>query len=178
MNTLLRPSKALVTGLFALLISACGSDDGMAENCSQSAIGLTIGGRPQQLTLVSSNMIRITNIAGSYKLLSVEAIADSVKVIANITTGHYRTYSELQSDSIPVGVYTYSRTGTDSSGRILVGISAGSYYQFAITDTASINITTVDPVNRTITGSYYVRTSSPAFTASGYFSKVCFQSLR
>jgi hypothetical protein len=178
MNTPLRHLAALITGLFTLLLSSCTSDDGMAENCSQSAIGLTIAGQPQQLSLVSSNMIRITNIAGSYKMLNVEAIADSVKVIANIITRHYPNYTELQSDSIPVGVYTYSRTGADSSGRILVGVSNGSAYKFAITDTASVNITTMDPVNRTITGSYYVRTSSPAFTATGYFNKVCFQSLR
>lgn len=178
MNTLLRPLPALIAGIFLFYFTSCASDDSVAENCAESQWSATVGNRSQQLSLISSTMIRITKAEGSYKLLSLEARTDSFKVIANITTGRYLNYTDLQNDSIPVGIYTYSSRTKDTSGRILIGMGSGDAYHFAVTDSAMINITSVDPVKRTITGSYYVSVASPKMTASGFFRKLCFQSLK
>ncbi|UYQ92956.1 hypothetical protein MKQ68_23015 [Chitinophaga horti] len=178
MNTLLRPLPAILAGIFTCFIYSCAADDSMGSNCTETELGLTIANQPRQLKLVSSTMIRITNVEGSYKLLSLEGVTDSIKVIANIKSGRYITYGDLQNDSIPVGKYTYSSRGTDTTGRILVGLGRSDAYHFAITDSAMIEITSVDPVNRTVTGKYYVETRSPQLTASGYFRKLCFQSLK
>lgn len=179
MNIPLRAFPALIAGLSLLFLTACSSDSSLSEDCAETSVTMTVAGKPHSLGLVSSNMIRVTNASGSYKLLNLEAITDSLKFIVNINSGRYANYNDLQTDSIPTGVYTYSsRTGKDTAVRMLIGIRNATGYKYAITDTAMLNITAIDLQHHTISGNYFVETTSPQVTATGTFHKLCFQSIK
>lgn len=179
MNIPLRSFAVLIAALFLSFLISCSSGDSLSEDCAETAITMTVAGQPRSLGLVSSNMIRITNPTGSYKLLNLEAIADSLKFIVNITSGRYTNYNDLQTDSIPTGIYTYSnRTGKDTTVRMLIGVRDATGYKYALTDTAMLNITAIDLQHHTISGNYFVETTSPQVSATGTFHKLCFQSIK
>jgi hypothetical protein len=109
----------------------------------------------------------------------VEAYIDTVKVLINVADVSAFSNDELAKDSIGIKTYYYSRTtGSDTTGRVLIGVRQGQQYRYHITDTASVSITAVNIEKRTVSGNYYLRTIAPVITATGTFSDVCFLSIK
>jgi hypothetical protein len=104
----------------------------------------------------------------------MEASVDTMRVIMNIADGPYPA-EKLANDSLQLKTYSYSRrAGSDTSGRVLIGIKNG----FLVTDSASVTITEIDFAGRTVTGTYYIQTTNPVLKANGGFTKVCFVSIK
>lgn len=159
----------------ALLLSAC-KEYNPAElvNCEKAAMDVRMDGRVTSLKILSSTLLRTESQSISFKLLSMEAYVDTMRVVMNIADGPYSS-DKLMSDSLQLKTYTYSRrAGSDTSGRVLLGIRN----QFYVTDSASVTISEIDLAGRTITGSYYIKTTNPALQANGGFTKVCFVSIK
>lgn len=171
----------------SLAVICCGifmpscTDYNAAEliNCEKAAIDLRVDNRIIPMKILSSTLLRTSHATGSFKVLSLEAIVDTVKVVMNIKDGVYSSDIQLLSDSLKVKTYSYSRkTGQDTSGLVLVGAKIGQNYKFFTTDTAAFTITEIDPANRNITGNYYIQTTNPVLKISGAFTKVCFLSIK
>lgn len=166
-------------GIF--LMPAC-TDYNAAEllNCEKAAIDLRVDNRIIPMKILSSTLLRTSNATGSFKVLSLEASVDTMKVVMNIKDGAYSSSSvQLLSDSLKVKTYSYSRkNGQDTSGLVLVGAKIGQDYKFFTTDSAAFTITEIDPANRNITGNYYIQTTNPVLKVSGVFTKVCFLSIK
>lgn len=179
-------TKHLVNSLAVIccgffFMPAC-TDYNAAElvNCEKAAIDLRIDSRIIPMKILSSTLLRTTNATGSFKVLSLEAFVDTIKVVMNIKDGVYNSSSvQLLSDSLKVKTYSYSRkTGQDTSGLVLAGIKVGQDYKFFTTDSAAFTITEIDPANKNITGIYYLQTTNPVLKISGAFTKVCFLSIK
>jgi hypothetical protein len=174
-------TKHLVNSLAVIccaffFMPAC-TDYNAAEllNCEKAAIDLRVDNRVVPMKILSSTLLR----TGSFKVLSLEAFVDTVKVVMNIKDGVYNNDIQLLSDSLAIKTYSYSRkTGQDTSGLVLVGVKAGQDYTFFKTDSAAFTITEIDPANRNLTGNYYIQTSNPVLKISGAFTKVCFLSIK
>lgn len=179
MTKLLMNSLAVICcGLF--FMPAC-KDYNAAEllNCEKAAIDLRIDNKLMPMKILSSTLLRTTSAAGSFKVLSLEAFVDSMKVVMNIKDGIYNNATQLLSDSLHVKTYSYSRKpGQDTTGLVIVGTKTGQDYKFYATDSAAFTITEIDPDNKNITGYYYIQTTSPVYKISGAFTKVCFHSIK
>ncbi len=148
-------------------------------NCEKAAIDLRIDSRMIPMKILSSTLLRTTNTSGSFKVLSLEAYVDTMKVVMNIKDGVYNNSIQLLSDSLKIKTYSYSRkTGQDTTGLVLAGIKVGQDYKFYTTDSAAFTITEIDPANKNITGFYYLQTTNPVLKISGAFTKVCFLSIK
>lgn len=148
-------------------------------NCEKAAIDLRIDNRIISMKILSSTLLRTTTATGGFKVLSLEASVDTMKVVMNIKDGIYNNSVQLLSDSLNVKTYSYSRkTGQDTTGLVLAGVKAGQDYKFYTTDSAAFTITEIDPANRNITGVYYLQTTNPVLKISGAFTKVCFLSIK
>ena len=148
-------------------------------NCEKAAIDLRIDSRMIPMKILSSTLLRTTNTSGSFKVLSLEAYVDTMKVVMNIKDGVYNNSIQLLSDSLKIKTYSYSRkTGQDTTGLVLAGIKVGQDYKFYTTDSAAFTITEIDPANKNITGVYYLQTTNPVLKISGAFTKVCFLSIK
>lgn len=148
-------------------------------NCEKAAIDLRIDSRMIPMKILSSTLLRTTNTSGSFKVLSLEAYVDTMKVVMNIKDGVYNNSVQLLSDSLTVKTYSYSRkAGQDTTGLVLAGIKVGQDYKFYSTDSAAFTITEIDPANKNITGVYYLQTRNPVLKISGAFTKVCFLSIK
>lgn len=175
---LLNSLAVLCCGLF--LMPAC-KDYNAAEllNCEKAAIDLRVDNRVVNMKILSSTLLRTTSPTGSFKVLSLEAIVDSMKVVMNIKDGIYTNSLQLLSDSLHVKTYSYSRkAGQDTTGLVLLAAKTGQDYKFYATDSAAFTITEIDPNNKNITGTYYIQTTSPAYKITGAFTKVCFHSIK
>ncbi|WP_343304923.1 hypothetical protein AAHN97_25560 [Chitinophaga niabensis] len=178
-------TKHLVNSLAVIccgffFMPAC-TDYNAAEliNCEKAAIDLRVDNRIISMKILSSTLLRTTNATGSFKVLSLEASVDTMKVVMNIKDGVYNNSVQLLSDSLKVKTYSYSRkTGQDTTGLVLAGIKVGQDYKFYTTDSAAFTITEIDPVNKNITGVYYLQTTNPVLKISGAFTKVCFLSIK
>lgn len=178
-------TKHLVNSLAVIccgffLMPAC-TDYNAAEliNCEKAAIDLRVDNRIISMKILSSTLLRTTNATGSFKVLSLEASVDTMKVVMNIKDGVYNNSVQLLSDSLKVKTYSYSRkTGQDTTGLVLAGIKVGQDYKFYTTDSAAFTITEIDPANKNITGVYYLQTTNPVLKISGAFTKVCFLSIK
>ncbi|MRG46371.1 hypothetical protein GFS24_14710 [Chitinophaga sp. SYP-B3965] len=144
-------------------------------NCEKAAIDLRVDNQIVPMKILSSTLLR----TGSFKVLSLEAFVDTMKVVMNIKDGAYNNEIQLLSDSLKVKTYSYSRkTGQDTTGLVLVGVKIGQDYKFLKTDSAAFTITEIDPDNKNLTGNYYIQTTSPVLKISGAFTKVCFLSIK
>lgn len=162
-----------------LLFATCTRDDSYFQNCEDSMAEMRVNNRVIPLQILSSTLLRTNNGSGNFKLLSVEAFIDTVKVVLNIADGYYTSNDQLQIDSLRTRTYTYTQqSNKDTSGLVLVGVRQGQSYAFHTTDSASVTITGVDTQKRTVSGYFYFRTTSPVATATGNFSNVCFLSIR
>lgn len=166
-------------GCAVLFFTTCSkSDDPSLQNCENAIADIHYSGNLYPLKILSSTLLRPSGNTGRFKLLSVEAYIDTVKVVLNVADVGYFTNDQLRQDSIGTRTYTYSRAaGSDTTGRVLIGVRRGQQYSFHTTDTASIHITAVNPEKRTVTGNYFFRTTAPVITATGTFSEVCFLSI-
>lgn len=164
------------TGCAALLFTACSDyDPNELLNCEQAAFYLSGNGETRSLKLLSANLLR----SQETKLLAVEAYyKDSVRVLLNLADAGY-TGAGLKNDSLHPGTFIFSaRQANASPGKVILGFKAGKEYQFLTTDSASVTITEIDVLNRTVSGSYFVQTLNPAREMQGVFSKVCFRSIQ
>lgn len=174
-------TKNLVNSLAVIccaffFLPAC-QDYNAAElvNCEKAAIDLRVDSRIIPMKILSSTLLR----TGNFKVLSLEAYVDTMKVVMNIKDGIYNNSIQLLSDSLRVKTYSYSRkAGQDTTGLVLAGIKVGQDYKFFNTDSAAFTITEIDPANRNITGNYYIQTTNPVLKISGAFTKVCFLSIK
>ncbi len=170
---LLNTFAAVCCGL--LLFSACKEyNPSELVNCEKAALDVRVNDRATTMKILSSNLLRTESQAQHFKLLSIEAYADTVRVVMNIADGPYPS-AKLYSDSLQLKTYSYSRkNGSDTSGKVLLGIRG----QFLVTDSAAVTISEIDVVSRTISGTYYVQTANPQVKANGAFTKVCFHSIK
>ncbi|AWO01635.1 hypothetical protein DLD77_07970 [Chitinophaga alhagiae] len=143
-------------------------------NCEKAAMNVHMNGQSTSLKIKSSTLLRTESLSRSFKLLSLEAYIDTMKVVMNIADGPYPT-AGLANDSLQLKTYSYSRkAGADTSGRVVLGIKD----RFYVTDSAAVTITEVDVAARTITGTYYIQTVNPVREANGAFTKVCYLSIK
>lgn len=159
-----------------LLLSAACQKYNPAElvNCEKAAMDVRMNGQSTSLKIKSSTLLRTESLSQSFKLLSLEAYIDTMKVVMNIADGPYAD-ARLGNDSLQLKTYSYSRkAGADTTGRVILGIKD----KFYVTDSASVTITEVDVAARTITGTYYIQTASPVLKANGAFTKVCYLSIK
>lgn len=167
-------------GCAFLFFTTCSKyDDPSLQNCENAMANIRVNNTQYALKILSSTLLRPSGNTGKFKLLSVEAYIDTVKVVINVADIDYFTNDQLRKDSIGTRTYTYSqKAGSDTTGRVLIGVRRGQQYIFRTTDTAAVTITAVDPERRTISGNYYLRTKAPEVIATGTFSEVCFLSIR
>lgn len=167
-------------GCVILFFTTCSkSDDPSLRNCENSIADMRINNQLYPLKILSSTLLRPAGNNGKFKLLSVEAYIDTVKVLINVADISAFSNDELRKDSIGIKTYYYSRSaGSDTTGRVLIGIRRGQQYSYYTTDTASVSITAVNIEKRTVSGNYYLRTAAPVVTATGTFSEVCFLSIK
>lgn len=167
-------------GCVILFFTTCSkSDDPSLQNCEKAVADIHVNNQSFPLKILSSTLLRPSGNNGKFKLLSVEAYIDTVKVLINVADVSAFSNDELAKDSIGIKTYYYSRTtGSDTTGRVLIGVRQGQQYRYHTTDTASVSITAVNIEKRTVSGNYYLRTIAPVITATGTFSDVCFLSIK
>lgn len=167
-------------GCVILFFATCSkSDDPSLQNCENSIANIHVNNQFYPLKILSSTLLRPAGNMGRFKLLSVEAYIDTVKIVINVADVSAFSNDQLRMDSIGIRLYTYSRkAGSDTTGRVLIGVRRGQEYRYHTTDSASVNITAVDIERRTVSGNYYFRTVEPVVTATGNFSEVCFLSIQ
>lgn len=130
------------------------------------------------LNVNNNTLFRTLTDTGNYKLLALEALVDSVKIIFNLMDGPHNG-DALWSDSLPLKTYRYSKhTGLAAQGLILAGIRAGNGIQYYDTDTSSVTLTKWDVNAKTISGVYYFEANNRTVKGHGTFNNVCFISLK
>ncbi|MEC5147654.1 hypothetical protein [Chitinophaga sp. 212800010-3] len=162
------------------LLAACKSNsvDTPAISCPNMKMAVTVGTRSDSLNFTRGLLIRQRTDSGILKLLSVETISDSFKVILNISDGIYDETS-MKDDSLHLKTYTYSRLGRPQGGLVVVGMRKipGTPFDFLTTDSSSITLERVNVTTKTITGTFYFTDKSRAISGSGRFETACFLSL-
>lgn len=158
-----------------LLFSAC-KEYNPAElvNCEKAALDVRMNGQYANMKILSATLLRTESQLQKYKLLSLEAYTDTMRVVMNVTDGPYSS-ARLASDSLQLKTYIYNRMpGRETAGKVVLAVKN----QFLTTDSAAVTITEADVVSRTVTGTYYIRTTAPERIVSGAFTKVCFNSIQ
>lgn len=167
--------KLAAIGCIIILLSAC-KEYNPAElvNCEKAAFDVRMNGQYANLKILSATLLRTADQAQQYKLLSMEAYTDSMRVVMNVTDGPYSS-ARLNADSLQLKTYTYSRRpGAETSGKVLLSVRNLAQ----VTDSAAVTFTEVDIASRTVTGTYYIQTVNPERKINGAFTKVCFNSIQ
>ena len=130
------------------------------------------------LNVNNNTLFRTTTDTGNYKLLAMEALVDSIKLIFNVMDGPYHS-NALWDDSLPIKTYHYSKDyGHISGGLVLAGSRVGTGVKYYETDTSWVTLSKWDVKSQTMSGSYYFEANNHAIKGAGTFTNVCFISLK
>ncbi|HEY9259894.1 hypothetical protein [Chitinophaga sp.] len=163
---------------FFLFFTACQNDgDGPSLSCPEMKMSAIIGGRERAMTLTNSIIFRSKTDSGGHKLLNMESISDTFKVVFNLTDGMYNE-NALKNDSIHLDTFRFSRLGPQN-GLVAVGFmnNSGSF-DLLTTDTSNIIIRKINTQTQTISGSFFFIADNQTVTGGGSFENACYVSLQ
>ncbi|ASZ10487.1 hypothetical protein CK934_05605 [Chitinophaga sp. MD30] len=161
-----------------LAVTSCKrSGDSAPYNCTSAAMQLQIAGKTVTMRVVNNTLFRSRTDTGKFKLMSLEALSDSVRLVLNIKDGPYEE-SSLGSDAMQLKTYSFAKGTSNTGGFMVLGVKSGSGYRFADTDTSAITITKISPEDHIISGTYYFEADNRTTIGKGTFTNVCFSSLK
>ncbi len=158
-----------------LLFNACQENADMAIPCQGAK--MTIKGSDTTVhyfQIMNCNILRQHNDSGGYKIMSLDALNDSIHIYFNLKTDLYPA-KELESDDLPYQTYSYPSSSI-AKGQVVIQFINGKWLESTPTDTSSITIKSIDFSKHKISGYYYYALSNRTVEGSGLFSSVCFLS--
>lgn len=170
----------LVTASCLLMLAANSckrSGDTPPYNCTSAAMQLQVNGKNTNLRVINNTLFRSRTDTGKFKLMSLEALSDSVRLVLNIKDGPYEDAS-LGSDALLLKTYSFSKGTSNNGGFMVFGVKSGSGYRFADTDTSAITINKISLEEHIISGTYYFEADNRTTVGRGTFTNVCFSSLK
>lgn len=172
-----RKLSSIAVILLCILLIACkGNEDIPSYNCEGALLKVTIGNVTSALAVNNNTLFRTEEDDGGYKLLTMGAISDSLKIVLNLKSGPY-TINGLVNDSIVMDTFLYSTAGK-KDGLVALGIRHNmDGFTFPTTDTSAIILTHVNYSQQTISGNYYFEADNHTITGQGTFRNVCYLSL-
>ncbi|RAI97479.1 hypothetical protein LX64_05150 [Chitinophaga skermanii] len=174
--------KHLLQGIamLSILCTACGKLLPEEVNCGNPFIKIKpADGTTFHLPISYNAITRATDITGRFKLLHLEAVNDSVKVIVAIKEYVYDN-TNLYGDNFHMnGMQVEFRSTVNIAPNfIFLALKENDRYVFKRVDTAMLAITQLDTARKTISGNFYLATRNPTYALAGTFTKVCFLSFK
>jgi hypothetical protein len=164
---------------FFLFFAACQNDvDGPSLSCPAMKMTATIAGHQSAMTLTNSIIFRSATDSGGLKMLNMETVSDSFKVVFNLTDGMYDE-NALKNDSIHLDTFRFSRLGPQKKGLVAAGfLNNGGTFNLLTTDTSHIIISKINTRTQTISGSFFFMADNRTITGGGSFENACYVSLQ
>jgi hypothetical protein len=164
---------------FFLFLAACQNDvDGPSLSCPQMKMTATIAGRSSLMSLTNGVLFRTETDSGGIKMLNLETVSDTFKVVLNLTDGGYDS-NALKNDSIHLDTFPFSRLGPQKKGKVVAAfLGNGGNYNFLVTDTSHIIIRKINTKTQTISGSFFFMAENRTITGGGSFENACYVSLQ
>ncbi|MGO4294654.1 hypothetical protein [Chitinophaga sp. RAB17] len=164
---------------FFLLFPACQNDtDGPSFSCPEMKMTATIAGRSSAMTLTNSIIFRSITDSGSHKLLNMETISDTFKIVFNLTDGMFDE-NAIKNDSLHLDTFRFSRLGPQKKGLVAAAfLNNNGNFDFLTTDTSNIIIRKINTRAQTISGSFFFMANDRTITGGGSFENACYVSLQ
>lgn len=166
-----------LSGLCCLLLLSCQQDvEAPPLQCESAQLYMRAGETLAPLFLSSNNLFRQDTDTGGYKLLSLEAYSDSIKMVINVIDGPYHDHQMLN-DSLAFKTYHYSAASRLKGGLVMVGVREGKGYRYLQTDSSSVTIIRMNIKKQLVSGSFYVEAEGRSYKGEGRFTNACYVSL-
>ncbi|RBL93618.1 hypothetical protein DF182_14015 [Chitinophaga flava] len=128
------------------------------------------------MNLSTSTIFRQQLDGGGTKMLSMEAVSDSFKLVLNLMDGPYPD-ATIGNDSLKLKTYVYSKTARLQSGLVVAAISNMGVYNYLNTDTSSITLDFINTKLKKVSGHFYFEADGHKVTGSGEFRNACYVTL-
>lgn len=173
----LRKTAIPVFMAFVLCLAACQQDiETPVLSCPEITITGTVQNTTRPMNLSTSTLFRQQLDSGGTKVLSMEALSDSFKLVINLVDGPYPD-ATIGNDSLKLKTYLYSKTTRQQNGLVVVAIYNSGSYTYLNTDTSSITLDFINTKLKKVSGHFYFEASGHKVTGSGVFRNACYVTL-